>query len=151
MKRNIYLIVFSLIFISFTLACGTTDPGGVTGVDKVFADMENGIKKKDENLFQKHWHTEGFEDDLVGEGLSGSNLYKQGSRKKWFPIPNYSEKQTVGKVLIVPTKLYAWEKDRNVDEIYFAIANDKVLGGGEDLENVRKLAERFNSGESLKP
>lgn len=141
------------VFVSICLlaaACGVSDHGGATGVDKVFAEMENGLRNADEASFRKHWHSEGYENDLVGEGLSGSNLYRQGSRKKWFPNPDRNGKQTVGKVLIVPAKLYAWEKERDVDEIYFAIAGGKVLGGGEELENVKKLAERFNNGESLK-
>ena len=113
--------------------------------------MENGIKSEDENLFKKHWNAEGYTNDLVGEGLSGENFYKQGSRKKWFPKPDFGKKETIGKVEIIKTKLYAWEKDRDVDEIYFAIADGKVLGGGENPEKVKSLAERFNKGESLKP
>lgn len=130
--------------------CGVLD-GGKSDMNKIFADMENGIKNEDENLFEKHWHEEGYAEDLTGEGLSGQRFFEQGSRKKFFPKPDFKDKETVGEVEIIRTKLFAWEKDRDVDEIYFAIADSKVLGGGEEKENVKKLAERFNKGESLKP
>ena len=119
-------------------------------MNKIFADLEKGIINKNEEQFRKHWHEKAYQKDFVGEGLSGERFYEQGSRKKFFPNPDYNGKETVGKVEIVPTKLYAWEKDRDVDDIYFAIAEGKILGGGENVENVKKLADRFNKGEILK-
>lgn len=86
--------------------------------------------------------------------MQGYKIFEQGSRKKWFLEPvdiNKPIKQ--GKVDIYQCNVYAWEKSKNVDEIYLAIASEdsKVLGGGEELEEVKKLAERFNAGESLEP
>lgn len=122
----------------------------------IFADLENGIKNNDEDLFKKHWHPAAYDENLVGgSGLAGNRVYEQGSRKKWFPRPNLDGSQKIGRVDIVPTEIYAWERDKKVDEIYFALADDggdlKILGGGEDPDEVKALAERFNSGKSLSP
>ena len=147
---KIFVIIFLFGIGIFFAGCGVSGRGG-GDMNGLFADLENGIKNEDENLFKKHWNADGYSNDLIGEGLSGENFYKQGSHKKWFPKPVFGKKETIGKVEIVPTKLYAWEKDRNVDEIYFAIAEGKILGGGENSDKVKFLAERFNKGESLKP
>lgn len=147
-KKILLMMLISIGFLS--AGCGFMN-GEKTDMNKIFADMEKGIMNENEDQFRKHWHSEGYAEDLTGEGLSGKRFYEQASRKKFFPNPNYKDNETVGKVEIVRTKLYAWEKDRDVDEIFFAIADGQVLGGGEDKENVKKLAERFNKGGSLKP
>ncbi len=148
-KKNTIILPLFLIVLLGT-ACGFLDRGK-PDMNKIFADMEKGIMNTEEDRFKKHWTPESYAKDLVGEGLSGERFYKQASRKKFFPNPDFGGKETVGKVEIVPTKLYAWEKEREVDEIFFAIADGKVLGGGEEKENVKKLAERFNKGDFLKP
>lgn len=153
MKTNSLFIIFC-IFVLLTMACGGL--GGNTGgnISEIFADLENGIKNEDESLFKKHWHSEGYSENLVGgSGLAGNRVYEQGSRKIWFPKPDLSKTEKIGKVEIVPTEIYNWEKEKRVDEIYFAIAEDsnglKILGGGEDLDEVKSLAKRFNEGKSL--
>jgi hypothetical protein len=116
----------------------------------IFADMEKGIKNQDENLFKKHWLNEDYEENLVGgSGLAGHRVYEQGSRKKWFLRADFAGAETFGRVEIVPAAIYAWERDKTVDEIHLAIGDGKVIGGGEDINEVRSLAERFNSGENL--
>lgn len=123
-------------------------------MNDVFADMENGIRKSDEQLFKKHWTAEGYEKNLVGgSGMTGASVFRQGSNKKWFLKPDYSKTVKQGKVEIYQCEVYAWEQSRKVDEIFLAVSADemKVLGGGENLEEVKKLAERFNAGESLEP
>jgi hypothetical protein len=144
-------IVIPIILSLFFAACGFFE-GGLGGVNDVFADMENGIRKTDEALFKKHWTADGYNKNLVGgSGMSGAKLYEQGSRKKWFLKPDYSKMTKHGKVEIYPCEVYAWEKSKSVDEIFLAVSAEdkKVLGGGEDLEQVKKLAERFNAGEQL--
>lgn len=123
-------------------------------MNEVFADLENGIRKTDEELFKKHWRAEGYDKNLVGgSGMSGSSVYKQGSRKKWFLKPDYSKTVRQGNVEIYQCEVYAWEQSKKVDEIFLAVSTDdrKALGGGENFEEVKKLAERFNAGESLEP
>lgn len=157
--NNNFLLTITLGLIGLlALACGGA--GGLTGgggdMNGIFADMESGIRNTDEDLFKKHWHPTGYSENLVGgSGLSGKRMFDQGSRKKWFPKPDLGNTQKLGRVEIVPTELYNWERERKVDEVYFAVAADsgglKILGGGEDREEVRALAERFNAGKSLVP
>lgn len=155
MKLKILVTIIGLTCL-LSAACGYLDEGGLTGVNNVFADLENGIRKTDEDLFKKHWTAEGYNQNLVGKsGLSGARIYEQGSRKKWFLKPDYSKTIKQGNVEIFFCEVYAWEKSKAVDEMYLAIAdtngNPKVLGGGEDLSEVRALADRFNAGNSLSP
>lgn len=146
MKVLVNIFLLGIIF--HIAGCGNADSGG-GDMNSLFVDLENGLKNEDVDLFKKLWHAEGYISDLVGEGLSGEKFYKQGSRKKWFPKPLMDKKETVGKVEIVRSQLYAWEKDKVVDEIFFAVADGKILGGGENPEKVKALAERFNKGELL--
>jgi hypothetical protein len=151
MKTKFFLTIISLACLLLA-ACGYLDGGGLTGVNNVFADLENGIRKADEDLFKKHWTAEGYNQNLVGKsGLSGARVFEQGSRKKWFLKPDYSKTVKQGNVEIYQCEVYAWEKSKAVDEIFLAIStkDGKVLGGGEDLSEVKNLADRFNSGDSL--
>ena len=146
-------IAITIIFSLFFTACGLLE-GGLGGMNGVFADLENGIRKTDEELFKKHWTTEGYNKNLGGDsGMSGSRVYEQGSRKKWFLKPDYSTTIKQGNVEIYQCEVYAWEQSRKVDEIFLVVSaeDQKVLGAGENLEEVKKLAERFNAGESLGP
>jgi hypothetical protein len=119
-------------------------------METIFADLENGIRDQNEDLFRKHWYGEGYDENLVGgSGLTGKRIYQQGTRKKWFLRANFDKAETLGKVEIVATDIYAWERDKTVDEIHLAVADGKILGGGEDLVEVKLLAERFNSGQKL--
>jgi hypothetical protein len=154
MMRNILILLLLCLFL--LLASGCSDQTGTSGgnMTTIFADMENGIKNMDENLFKKHWHPEGYSRNLVGgSGLAGNRVFEQGSRKKWYPRRTSGQTEKIGRVEIVSTEIYAWERDKKVDEIYFAIAENKgkleILGGGEDLAEVKSLAERFNAGNSL--
>lgn len=154
MKKTITLTILFLLGL-MTAACGNlSGESGGADMNEIFADMEKGIREKDEDLFKKHWHTNGYSKNLVGNsGLSGERVFEQGSRKKWFLKPDLSKTEKIEKVTIVPTEIYAWEREKKVDEVYLAIAeNDgslKVLGGGENLDEVKDLAERFNKGKSL--
>lgn len=141
----ILVVICGLIF-----ACKS----GVSDISEVFAGMEKGIKNGDEVLFKNQWHSEGYDKNLVGKsGLEGVRVYEQGNRKKWFPKPDFSKKISEGKVEIVPTEIWSWEKEKSVDEVFFAIVQTdsgwKILGGGEDLNSVKELAKRHNAGEPL--
>lgn len=151
MRFTFLLIIFCVVFLLGT-ACNNPTNKGSKDMKTIFADMENGIKNQDENMFKKHWHPDGYSENLVGgSGLAGNRVFEQGSRKKWFLKPNLEKTETVDKVEIVETEIYAWERDKTVDEIHLAIAEGKILGGGEDLSEVKSLAERFNSGQALSP
>jgi hypothetical protein len=137
------------------MACGLLKDGGLGGMHGVFADLENGIRKNDEELFKKHWTPAGYNKNLVGgSGMTGQKVFEQGSRKKWFlQAADIDHPLTEGKVEIFRCDVYLWEQSRKVDEIYLAVTKEdkKVLGGGEDLEEVKSLAARYNRGETLEP
>lgn len=155
MKKAFTLTICFMLGL-LAMACGGLS-GESKGADmnEIFADMEKGIREKDESLFKKHWHAEGYTENLVGgSGLAGERVFEQGSRKKWFLKPDLGKTEKVGKVTIVPAEVYAWERDKKVDEVHLAIIEEddgslKILGGGEDLDEVKNLAERFNEGKSL--
>lgn len=152
---SIKLVLTSIGLICFiSAACGYVGGGGLTGMNKLFADLENGIRKTDEELFKKHWTPEGYNQSLVGKsGMQGSRVYEQGSQKKWFLKPDYAKTVKQGNVEIFQCEVYAWEQSKKVDEIYLAVAVSKneprVLGGGEDLSEVKALADRFNAEQPL--
>lgn len=153
--KKVFTLMICFMLGLLAIACGgLIGESGGGDMNGIFADMENAIKNENENLFKKHWHSEGYSENLVGgSGLSGERVFEQGSRKKWFPKADLGKTEKVGKVTIVPAEIYAWERDKKVDEVYFAIAEDngglKILGGGEDLDEVKDLADRFNEGKSL--
>ncbi len=147
-----FLLTIFILTGLISTGCGLFDTGGQKAMNRVFVDMENGIRKNDEELFKKHWTPAGYNSNLVGKsGLQGYRVFEQGSSKKWFLKPDYSQTITQGKIEIYQCEVYAWEKSRAVDEIFLAVSaeDEKVLGGGEDLDEVKKLAERFNAGEPL--
>jgi hypothetical protein len=153
MNTKILTAIFCSICLLST-ACGIL--GGSSGggdMNSIFADMENGIRNDDESLFKKNWSADTYDKNVVGRsGLEGSQIFKQGSRKKWFPKPDFSNRIKVGSIEIIPAEIWSWEKERKVDEVYFAIkmgSSPVILGGGEDLEEVKKLAERADQGKSL--
>lgn len=170
-KTNIILICGLLIFV---LACGLLDRASKTGentkekseetvdensnkkgadLDSVFADMEKGLKDGDEDLFKKHWDSRAYKENFVGgSGLPGEEVFRQGTGKKWFPKPDLTQTEKVGSVVIVPAQIWSWEQEKSLDKVYFAVqTKDKpvILGGGERMEEVRKLAERADKGEPL--
>ena len=102
----------------------------------LFESMAAAIRAGDEALFKAQWHPEGYEKNLTGSsGLSGRDVFEQGSRKKWFLQPDLA-KAVDG---IVPCEVWAWEKAKGVDRIYIRVADGLILGGGESLDEVKAL------------
>lgn len=125
--------------------------------DALFDNMKKAIETKDEALFKAQWHAEGFEKNLVGgSGLAGSAVFGQGSRKKWYLKADPKKAVAVGETAsIVPCDVWAWEKEKAVDQVHILAVKEKdawlVLGGGEKLDQVRALAERWLKKEPLPP
>ena len=128
--------------------------------------MENAIRTSDETLFKAQWHVEGYAKNLVGSaGLSGEDVFKQGSPKKWFLKPDLTQAQVLGDgaAVIVPCAVWAWEKDKSVDKVRIVLVKTEVkivdktktvylvLGGGEKPAPVEALANRFLRKEALEP
>ena len=128
--------------------------------------MEKGIREGDEKLFKEQFHAEGYAKNLAGgSGLAGENVYKQGTRKKWFLKPDLAKAQVLGDgaAVIVPCEVWAWEKEKSVDQIELLLVKAEVkdgektktvyvvLGGGEKRAQVEALANRFLKKEPLEP
>lgn len=115
-----------------------------------FEAMEKAIRDKEEAPFKARWHGQGFEKNLVGgSGLSGKEVFGQGSRKKWFLKPDLSKAKVLGDgaAVIVPCEVWAWEKEKAVDKVDLLLVQVKdayvVLGGGEKRAEVENLAARW--------
>lgn len=126
-------------------AFGGCDMNNGDPLEQVFADMEQGFRNGQEELVRQYWTERGWEENRVpNSGLSGRRLFEQGARKGWYPRPDFSKTENRGKVTIVATELWSWKKGRSVDEIYFMLVREdegwKIVGGGEDPEEVRRLA-----------
>ncbi|HEX7898740.1 MAG TPA: hypothetical protein VF950_13335 [Planctomycetota bacterium] len=125
--------------------------------DALFENMKKAIETKEEALFKAQWHADGFEKNLVGgSGLAGKEVFGQGSRKKWYLKPDLAKAVAVAETAsIVPCDVWAWEKAKAVDQVHILAVKDKdawiVLGGGEKIEQVRALADRWLKKEPLPP
>ncbi|MEZ0230764.1 MAG: hypothetical protein ACAI25_19245, partial [Planctomycetota bacterium] len=84
-----------------------------------FENMEKAIREGDEKLFKAQWHAEGYEKNLVGgSGVAGAGVFKQGSRKKWYPKPDHAAAKEISEgVVIVPCEIWSWEKEKSVDKV----------------------------------
>jgi hypothetical protein len=131
---------------------------GMLAQEALFDDMKKAIQGKDDALFKAQWHAEGFEKNLTGgSGLAGSSVFSQGVRKGWYLKPDHAKAVALadGAASIVPCEVWQWEKEKAVDKVHIlAVKTDKawvVLGGGEKLDQVRALAERWLKKEPLPP
>lgn len=148
-----------LVFLEAALSLSAQD---VVTRDKalrdVFDSLDKSLRDKDEAVFQARWHAGGFEKNLAGgSGLSGKEVFDQGSRKKWFPKPDLSKAQALGDgtAVLIPCEIWAREKDKGVDRVDFLLIQTKegwrVLGGGEKRAQVEALASRWLKKEPLDP
>ncbi len=65
-----------------------SDPD-TAGMKRTFDAMDKALAGSDADAFAALWHPEGFAANLVGSsGLSGRQVYGQGSRKGWFLKPH---------------------------------------------------------------
>lgn len=123
-----------------------------------FTAMEKAIRGGDEKLFKAQWMAEGYDANLVGgSGNTGASMFKQGSRKKWFPRPDVSKATVLadGAAVIVPAEIFSWEKSKSVDRVDVLLvktaAGYMVLGAGEKRAQIEALAERWQKKQPLAP
>ena len=113
----------------------------------VFENMETALRTKDKVLFKEQWTNEGFAEAVVkNSGLSGQEVFEEGSSEGWYPKPDYSRNTVLGEKMIIETKIWSIEQNRSVDEVHFLLEKEgdvwKVAGGGEDLSEVKSAAKR---------
>lgn len=147
--------VVAVAAIGFLAAPAQDDPKP-KALKGLFDDLEKGIKEKDEAVFKARWHAEGYEKNFCGgSGLSGKDVFGQGSRKKWFLKPDLARAAFVedGAVAVVSCEVWAWEKSKAVDKVALVLIKDKesylVLGGGERKADVDGLVSRWIKKEPL--
>lgn len=122
----------------------------VFSLQKTFKELKVALQKKQIKRFKKYWYSKGFEKNIVGpSGLSGTSVYRQGSRKVWHLKPvlrgiRWIKKE---KIAILPCLIWSSRRKRAVDKIQVALIRMKthwlVLGGGESFKEVKQLAKKY--------
>ena len=153
-------LIASISIITLTFAAlmvvGSGESSPRDDLASLFTRMEEAIRGSNEAQFRETWHPPGYEANLVGgSGLSGSRVFAQGSRKKWYLKPDLSKARTVEGVTVVPCDVWSWEQNRSVDHVDVAVvrvgSSFLALGSREDPQQVDALARRFANGEPLEP
>jgi hypothetical protein len=114
----------------------------------VFENMKHALMESDEEAFQTQWYSGGYQNNLVGgSGISGSGVYKQGSREKWYLKPVVNDIVQHTDAYIIPCKIWAWENEESLDFVYAAALkiNEQwlIIGAGEDLNEVKAMIDKF--------
>lgn len=114
--------------------------------------MATALKQKDETLFAAQWREDGYGRNLVGgSGVSGQELFNEGSRKGWFLKPDPAAlRDAHGDSALIPCQVCAFATNRVVDEVYTAVVRQDdqwmALGVGEAREQVEALLVRYAAG-----
>jgi hypothetical protein len=147
------------VLLGAAMSQGDVDPEAAKqAVQALFGAQEKALRAADEAACRALWHAEGWAKNLVGDsGLPGSDVFAQGSRKKWFPRPDPARVEPRGKggAILVECEIFAWEKEKPVDRVVFLMILHegawKLLGGGEKRAEVGALAERWQRKQPLAP
>ena len=122
------------------------------------ANIEKALRSSDEALFKAQWHADGYAKNLVGgSGNTGESMFRQGARKKWFPRPDASKLEVLGKgeAAIVSCDIWSWEKEKAVDRVDVLLVKSKdgyvLLGAGEKRAEIDALAKRWLDKQPLAP
>jgi hypothetical protein len=120
-----------------------------------FDAMKEAVERSDEGLFKAQWHAEGYERNLAGgSGIPGAGVFGQGSKERWVLEPDMKSARNPldsGDVWIVSCAVVSLVEQRTLDVVWILIADGKVLGGGEDREDVGALAWRWANKAPLAP
>ncbi len=123
-----------------------------------FDAMEKAIRAGDEAAFRAAWHRAGYSENLVGgSGLPGQSVFKQGTRKRWYPKPDLeaAAKLGDGAAAIVPCKIWSWVNEEAKDAVDFLVVKHGgawvLLGGGENRKEVEALAAKWLKKEIAEP
>jgi hypothetical protein len=159
MTRRLALGLLVMLFaVVSARGAATADDGKSPAARAPFDAIEKALKAADEPAFKAQWHPDGYEKNLIGgSGNTGASMFRQGSRKKWFPKPDLAKATTLanGDAVIVPCEIWSWERNTAVDAVDALVVKVKgtylVLGAGEKRAQVDALAERWLKKKSLAP
>lgn len=117
-------------------------------METIFKKMATALRNQDEPLFQSQWRSDGYNNNLVGSsGLSGQQLFVQGSRKGWYLKPRLAEAVDHAGAAIIPCDVWSDEQKRAVDEVYAAVVVENkqwlLLGAGEELAQVEAMVAHY--------
>ena len=155
----------ALLLLGLSLAhLGTARPAvaepapAPAAVQATFDAMEKALRGSDEALFKAQWHPDGYVRNLIGgSGNTGESMYRQGSRKKWFPRPDLAKVTVLasGAAVIVTCDIWSWKQDKAVDRVDALLVKVKdayvVLGTGEKRAEVDALSARWLDKKPLDP
>lgn len=159
MTRSTVLLIAAAAWLLEPPAASASDPD-TAGMQRAFDAMERALKAGEEAPFKAQWDPRGYDENLVGgSGLAGRAVFRQGTRKRWYLKPELAKLRSVprhhGAPWIVPCEVWSRPKQRAVDAIFtLVIWNNKswqILGGGERLEEVEALGQRYVAKKPLAP
>jgi hypothetical protein len=152
---GLFVTIFALVSARGTAAA---DEVKSTAVQVLFDAIEKALRAADEPAFKAQWHPDGYDKNLVGgSGNTGASMFRQGSRKKWFPKPDLAKATTLasGDAVIVPCEIWSWDRNKAVDAVDALVVKVKgtyvMLGSGEKRAQVDALAERWLKKQPLAP
>lgn len=153
--RRALVAAFSLALIGGAAVALQPD---VVAIEGVFERLDKALADKDEAAFKANWHSAGWEKNLVGgSGIAGRKVFSQGSRKGWFLKPDMAKLTNPGRSgpFVIPCDIWSRDKNKAVDKVWAVVAHEgkapKILGAGEDFDEVMALARRFQDKEPLEP
>lgn len=139
--NKVFIVIVALAFVTCTSLRAQEQL-------QVFKNMELALMKSNEGLFKAQWHSEGYQKNLVGRsGIPGSDIYRQGSREKWYLKPGKSTEKYKDSD-IVTCEVWAWEKEKSLDFVYAAALKINkrwlIIGVGENLDEVKAMVDKFS-------
>ena len=124
------------------------EPGPVAGCPdpafELFTALDASLKAKDAAATEALFTPEGWATNLAGDsGLAGSEVYAQATGKGWTLAPDPTAIATLGEHRLIRTDVVQRADGAKLDSVWFLLTNRegwRILGGGEDQEQVRALA-----------
>ena len=156
MKQLSTLLVLA-VAIALCAPAAASDPD-VAGIQGAFDGFKVALAAKDEAAAKATWHPAGWGENITGgSGLSGSDVFKQGSRKGWWLKADMKKLRQASRSgpWIVPCVIWSDAKQKAVDAVDVVVVwhDGKwlLLGGGESSAEVDALATRWEKGEFKAP
>lgn len=122
-----------------------------------FEIMDKALAARDVPAWKSAWHPEGWAENLVGpSGLAGSSAARQVKADGWRMVPTAApiSIEDSEHVWVVPVGIVAPD-GRTLDALFTVVEQHeqgaRVVGAGENPEQVKALALRLVHGQPLAP